>query len=146
MNSNKCSYTTRPSLAWHEVCTSLRWLRTTGKLNVKMICVADIVNKMTQVMMPPSHSSKLLILNKKLLRVSLQIVRPGNVNNFRGELWFAWVCQCLQPRGAKMMFFSPRMVLGEWSLSTLCQKKYPQNANPWTKAQSDTLTLLWYDV
>lgn len=68
MNSNKCFYTTHPSLAWHEVCTSLSWLRTTQKLNVKMLCVADIVNKTAQVTMPPSSSPKWLILNKKLLR------------------------------------------------------------------------------
>lgn len=72
-DSNKCSYTARPSLAWHEVCASLSWLRAARELNVKMICVADIINKMTQVMMPPSHSSKLLILNKELLRDSCKL-------------------------------------------------------------------------
>ena len=71
MNSNKCSYTTHPSLAWHEVYTSLSWLRTARKLNVTLPWVAGIVNKMTQVTMSPSSSSKLLILNKKLLRFSL---------------------------------------------------------------------------
>lgn len=66
MNSSKRSYTSLPSLAWHGVYAFLCWLRTTGKLNVRMLRVADIVNKMIQVKMPfYSSSSKVLILNTK---------------------------------------------------------------------------------
>lgn len=125
MNSNKCSYMTHSSLAWHDVCTSSGWLRTTQKLNVMVPWVADIVNKMTQVTMPPSSSSKLLILNKKLLRFSLKIVRMGNVWIISEESWFPWVCQSLQPRRVKMLFF-PRVVMGEWSLLIVSGKAPPK--------------------